>query len=161
MAHGMTARQYEELKLRKLSDDVEMIPANRAKKLSDKLFKEDFGDYEIPQHERMHYHVAQELRLFVQATGDRQSVPSIHTYDKAMWPIIKNSDVFKAYVSEIVHNPEDEDEDATLVTLKYTLTDEEAAAASAPKKAAAASNKGKKAVASAPAPEDLDEGEGN
>lgn len=153
MANGMTARQYEELKLRTLSNDVEKIPANRADRITDKLFAKDFDGYEIPQHERMHYHVAQELRLFSQADGGRQSVPSIHTYDKAMWPIIKNSDVFKAYTSEIIHNPEEEDEDAVLITLKYTLTDEELAASSSKKE-----KKGNKAKEEKDAdPEDEDQ----
>lgn len=130
VAHGMTARQFEELKLRKLSNDIEMIPANLAAKLQDEIFAKEFGDYEIKMHERQHYHVIQEMRLFNQGTGKRDSVAAVVTYDKAMWPTVKDSDVFKDYTRELVHNPELEEKNAPMITLKYTLTDEEVAAQS-------------------------------
>ena len=127
MAHGMTARMYEELKLRKLSGDVETIKANRADSLTDEMFKKDFAGLMIPQHTRFHWHVAQEMRLFNQATGKRESTPVVHCYDAAMWKMVKDTEVFKAQISEIVHNPENEAKDAPLVTLKYTLTEAELA----------------------------------
>lgn len=128
VAHGLTARMFEEIKLRKIAGDVERIPANLADKLQDKFFKEDFKDYEINMFDRRHYHVAMEVRNFDASTGSRLSVPMVQMFDEVSWKAMKASDHFKTFKSEFVHNPELEPKDAPLVTLKYTLTEEEAAA---------------------------------
>lgn len=129
LAHGLTARQKEEVKLRKLSRDIEMIPANKRDQLKDKHFKEDYAEVMIPMHNRFLYYVAMENRLFNTSNGERQSAPILQTFDKETWKTFSNTDVFKTYTSEIVHNPELEDPKAPLVTLQYTLTDEEIEAA--------------------------------
>lgn len=121
LAHGLTAPETEEIRLRMLSKDVEMIRANRAADLQDELFIQDFGNYVIPMHERKHYHVATEIRSFSRTLGARESIPSVTVVDAATWMTFKQSDVFKTYTSEILHNPELEERDAKLVTLEYTL----------------------------------------
>ncbi len=127
VAHGLTARMFEEIKLRKIAGDEERIPANCASSLQDKFFKEDYKDYTIPMHERNHYHIAMEVRNFNPSTGGRLSVPMVQIFDKVSWLAMKEADTFKPYTAEFVHNPEKEEKNAPLVTLKYTLTDEEAA----------------------------------
>jgi hypothetical protein len=128
VAHGLTKRQFDEIKLRKLSNDLEMIPGNCASTMKDKHFKVDFADYQLPMHERLHYHVAMESRLYRSGDGERESVPMVQKFDKPSWLMMKESDTFKTYIAEFVHNPELEEKDAPLCTLKYTLTDEELAA---------------------------------
>lgn len=125
---GLTARQFEEIRQRKLSNDIEMIPGNCAGKMKDKLFNKDFENYQLPMHERNHVHVAMELRLFDNMSGQRQSVAMVQKFEENSWKAMVDSDVFKTYTSEFIHNPTLEKKNAPLVTLLYTLTDEELAA---------------------------------
>lgn len=124
---GLTRRQFDEIKQRKLSDDLEKIAGNCAGEMKDKLFNKDFENYELPMHERFHYHVAMELRLFDTMSGQRLSKAMVQKFEKNSWEAMRNSDVFKTYTSEFVHNPALEKKDAPLVTLLYTLTEEEIA----------------------------------
>lgn len=120
-AHGLTLRQSEEINLRKLSGDLEMIDANMADSLQDSEFKIDYAGHKIAQHERHCFHVAMELRAYNQQTRARESSPMCQIFDKATWLSFKDSDIFKSYTSEIVHNADLEDKDALLVTLSYIL----------------------------------------
>jgi hypothetical protein len=126
-AHGLSARQTQEINHRVGAGDVETIPANRSHLLQDQEFKNDYRNHVIPMHERFHYHVAMENRLYNQTNRQRESAPMIQVFDKATWEQFSVSDVFKTYTSELVHNPELEAKDAPLVTIEYTLTDEEIA----------------------------------
>lgn len=106
MGHGMSRKQLDDFHYNQIHNQVKKIPANRAKLINDKFFKEEFSDYEIAEHDAMHYHVIQEARVFDQQTGDRKTKPVIQIYNEAMFNFMTKNDGFKGMITFVIHDPQ-------------------------------------------------------
>jgi hypothetical protein len=139
-AHGLTHGQLAHIaELQQTGQDVPMIPANNGAKdqIGDLYFKEEYGDWEIPEHEKGFYHLAQEPRLFAQfgATPQRLSVSSVVKMHPPAYKHFMDNGMDKGKVIHILHNPtlegkakpkataEEEDEDEGTDFDSYTVAE--------------------------------------
>lgn len=109
-AYGQTFGDLEKIKNNQIHGTVNMIEANNAKAedFTDKYFREDYSGYKIPDHDKMHYHVAIEARGFNQQSGEKFSHPHVQCMDVATFNsmmAMKPYDGFHGMSVHILHNP--------------------------------------------------------
>lgn len=109
-AHGLTHGELAHIgELQQTGQEVPMIPANQGGKdqIGDPYFKEQFGDWQIPEHEKGSYHVAQEARLFAQTgtTPTRLSIASIVKMHPEAFKHYMDNGQDKGKVIHILHDP--------------------------------------------------------
>src|SRR4051812_49073722 len=105
--HGLTHEEMADLRIRQMQDEVEMVPANNAgENINDKIFKEEYADFEIPKHETHLWHVATESRLFNQTSGERLSSSTVKTYTPVAYKFNKENHGFDGMTIHVLHNPE-------------------------------------------------------
>lgn len=118
-AHGITVGEMKELGYRQANDpaSIATIPGNNAgDKITDRFFKEEFGNYTLPMHERFHYHVATESRMFAPGGAEpvKTSTASVHKLTKEAYEFQKKHGAFNGQIVHILHNPEFEEKNAPL-----------------------------------------------
>ncbi len=101
----MTHAQMEDLRYAQIHNEVEMVPANRAKKLKDERFAKLYSEHEIGKHEQHIFHVALEMREFDRSTGRIMSQAKVAKFTVSNFESMKKQDAWKGYNIEIVHNP--------------------------------------------------------
>ena len=114
-AHGLSHAEVEELRLRQLHNlPIEMIPGNngRADQINDPYFKafieENFsGQYQLPLHERGHFHVIMEPRLYDPASGQKLSIIVVQKYHGPAFNFQLENGGFNGFTVHILHFAED------------------------------------------------------
>lgn len=108
-SHGMTHQQVEDLRHHQLNNDKIKTyePNNGGEKIKDPVFKELYGDYQVPYHEMGHYHVAMEARSWKNtgATAERTSVATVQKFTKEAYDHQLKNNAFNGYIVHIIHNP--------------------------------------------------------
>lgn len=108
-SHGMTHEEVEELRIKQLHGQVEMIPANNAgDAIRDPYFAKEYYDYQIPAHEKHIFHIATESRMFspTGATPERTSFSVVQTLTKEAYELQKKANAFAGQIVHILNNPE-------------------------------------------------------
>lgn len=107
-AYGQTHGDLEKVRLNQVHGRVKKIRANNLHTINDKLFAGDYKDYMIAEHDRMHYHIAMEMREFDKTSGERLSKPFVNVMDVATFNQMKNAkphDGFFGKAIAILHDP--------------------------------------------------------
>ncbi len=104
----MTVQQVKDLHYKQQvnPDKIEKIPANCAKEINEKYFKDVYTGYKINAYEKDFYHIVQEIRTFKKNTDIKTSKPSVLKLNKAMFKKMKETNGFKGLATYILHNPE-------------------------------------------------------
>lgn len=107
--HGQTVAQVErirDIQAGKIREAFKTVKANRLDTIKDRYVLDQFGNYEVVEHERGFYHIYQEARLFDQTTGTKMSTGTVQTYSVQTFAELERTKAFKAFTHVIIlHDP--------------------------------------------------------
>jgi|GEM_PF-6047881 len=104
-AHGITQAEMRDTHRQQTENNEEFITANNVENLTDKFFIEEYGAHKIRNVDRNCFHLAQETRLFDQASGQKLSKSSVLIESPEQYHRLKESDTFLGRTIEILHDP--------------------------------------------------------
>lgn len=103
-AHGITIGGMQELRNKRSQGIENLIDANNATEINNKLFVE-FEGHKIKEVEKGHYHIAMEMPSYHRTTGQKLSSPRVNRYTVQAYEANKKNRGFNGYEMHILHDP--------------------------------------------------------